>query len=280
MFISCLLLAKTFPCGQCTRSNLQCLASSRKPRARHTGKRPVDSELRSRISKLENLVETLSGEAGIQGNTTESDAGDPNGAPDLESPVVGKYIGSPFWASLTTEVQALREALEDDQAEEEEQMPPSAPIGSINASEYDLIICPPGHVYIMPGALPEPTPELSAMLCNFYCDNVDRMFKFHHGPSLRKLMIEGKRYLGFDPSSPSIKALKAAIWFAAVNSMSEEQSLANFGRTRADQMQIFRRMTDVAMSQADLMGTNDFPTLQALTTYIVSPLHSLELAAY
>lgn len=44
---------RTFPCGQCQRSNLQCAQSTRKPRAKRVGKRAVDSELRSRITKLE-----------------------------------------------------------------------------------------------------------------------------------------------------------------------------------------------------------------------------------
>lgn len=263
-------MVQNFPCGQCTRSNLQCAPSSRKPRARHAGKRAIDSELRSRISKLENLVESLSGEVGLQDGISGNESDAQAGTKDLESPAVGRYIGSPFWSSLTTEVQALREALEDELPEDDDPTSPSSSSGLGTSAEYDLIVCPPGSVYVMPGALAEPTPRLSATLCNIFCDNVDRMFKFYHAPTLRAFMIEGKPYLGHDHSAPCNKALKAAIWFAATNSLSEAQCQMTFGKSRADQLQQFRRTVDVAMAQADLMNTNDLATLQGFTTYVVS----------
>lgn len=191
---------------------------------------------------------------------------------DLESPAVGKYIATPFWSSLTTEVQALREALEDEQPDDDEAISPSTSsgAGAGNPVDYDLIVCPPGSVYVMPGALPEPSPQLSATLCNIFCDNVDRMFKFYHAPTLRAFMIEGKPYLGHDANAPCNKALKAAVWFAATNSLTEAQCQMTFGHSRADQLQLFRRVVDVAMSHADLMNTTDLATLQGFTTYIVS----------
>lgn len=265
---------RNFPCGQCGRSGLQCVPSTRKPRARHVGKRAVDSELRSRISKLESLVESLSGDMQVSEDTpksedSETDSQDP---PKDTSPAVGKYMGSPFWSSLTTEVQALREALEDEQAEEDGELTtPSTSSGPGNSSaEYDLIICPPGSVYVMPGALTEPPPQVSNFLCEAFCNNVDRMFKIFHGPTLKAFMIEGKSYLGREYSAPCNKAVKAAVWFAATNTLSDEQCLMYFGQPRAEQVQQFRRMVDVSLAQADLMNTTDLATLQAIATYAVS----------
>ena len=256
--------------GQCTRSNLQCAPSTRKPRARHAGKRAIDSELRSRISKLENLVESLSGDVGVSEETPGSD-GETQTEPRDASPAVGKYIGSPFWSSLTTEVQALRDALEDEEAEDEAELTtPSSASGPGNSIEYDLIICPPGSVYVMPGALSEPSPELSAALCTTFCENVDRVFKIFHTPTLLAFLMNDEPYLGHEATAPCNKALKAVIWFAATNTLSENQSQMLFGQSRPDQLQQYRRMVEVAMAQADLMNTTDVATLQALATYIVS----------
>jgi len=156
-----------FPCGQCSRSSLQCVPSTRKPRARHIGKRAVDSELRSRISKLEDLVESLSGEV-VGGQSQAETPGDDDGAepedtatdpPRKSSIAVEKYMGSQFWSSLSTEVQALREALEDEPGElDEEDTTPSNSnsSGPANSADYDLLLCPPGTIYVMPGALIEP----------------------------------------------------------------------------------------------------------------------------
>ena len=254
-----------------TRSGLHCAPSSRKPRARHAaGKRAVDSELRSRITKLESLVESLSGEVGVQDGTPESNGDDgTHDDPDQPDPA-GKYLGSTFWSSLTTEVQALREALEDNPDDEDEPTSPSTSSGPGNSTEYDLIVCPPGSVYVMPGAFAEPSPQLSATLCDIFSDNVDSMFKVFHTPTLRAFMVEGKPYLGYDHTAPCNKALKAAAWFSATNTMSESQCQIYFGQSRADQLQQFRRMSDVALAQADLMSASDLATLQAFITYIVS----------
>ena len=261
-----------FPCGQCTRSNLQCVPSTRKPRARHIGKRAVDSELRTRISKLESLVESLSGEVGAQEATPDSeDEGNGDEAPNQTVPAsVGKYMSSPFWSSLTTEVQALRDALEEQPDDDDDPTSPSTSSGPGSNQEYDLIICPPGIIYAMPGALVDPSPDLSATLCNMFCDNVDALFKSFHSPTLKAFMIRGMNYLGHDDTAPCNRVIKTAVWFSAANTMSEGQCQRYFGQSRGDQIPYFKRLADIALAQADLMNASDLATLQGFVAYIVS----------
>ncbi|KAF2482430.1 hypothetical protein BDY17DRAFT_251388 [Neohortaea acidophila] len=210
---------RNFPCTQCVRSNLHCVASSRKPRARHSGKRAVDSELRNRISKLENLVENLSGDVALATEgPSMNGAGQVAETKGAASPAVRKYIGSQFWSTLTG----------------------------------------------------EPSPQASAVLFDAFCSNVDRISKIYHTPSLQAFMIEGKPYLGHDPSTPGNNAVKAAIWFAASNTLSEDECQMMFGKSRYAQSQIFRKMVDIALAQADLFTTSDLATLQALTTYTIT----------
>lgn len=267
---------RNYPCGQCSRSNLQCAPSTRKPRARHAGKRAVDSELRNRISKLENLVESLSGEVGLQDEepndetNREATPKDPGAA----SPAVGKYIGSPFWSSLTTEVQALRDALEEDQADRDAEE--HSPITSSNGGnannpngDYDLIICPPGAVYVMPGALNEPSPEMAASLYGAFLERIAPLFKTFHIPTLRAFLQRGQPYLGHDANAMPNRALKAALWYAPVSAMSDAYCKQQYGASKSDLGQRFRRCVDTLFSQADLMNTTDYATLQALITYLV-----------
>ena len=218
---------RNFPCGQCHRSNLQCVPSTRKPRARLAGKRAIDSELRSRITKLESLVESLSGEVGLQDGQHEDETS-PSAKPrdpNAETPAVGKYMGSPFWLSLTTEVQALRDALQEDQADEEEPTSPTTSSSGANANangnDYDLIICPPGAIYVMPGALNEPSPQSAAQLYGAFLENVAPMFKAFHIPTLRPMLERDAPYLGLDANAIPNRALKACFWFAAVTTMIE-----------------------------------------------------------
>lgn len=85
-------------------------------------------------------------------------------------------------------------------------------------------------------------------------------------------MLGGQPYLRHDPLSSCNKALKAAIWFSATNTLTERQCHAILGRTRSDALQRFKRMVDVALAQADLFNTTDLATLQAFCTYLVSSL--------
>ncbi|KAI7182580.1 hypothetical protein KC363_g8700 [Hortaea werneckii] len=278
---------RSFPCGQCTRSSLQCVPSTRKPRTRHVGKRAVDSELRNRISKLEGLVESLSGEVGMASGSPGPEDYTPAGEsarmpqpvqedPDsMASPTVGKYIGSTFWSSLTTEVQALRDALEEDPGDDEPE--PTSPTTSSNglnaappANEYDFIICPPTSIYVMPGALEEPSPQMQAILYGTFIENVAPMFKVFHIPTLRRFVERGMPYLGQDPSSLPNRAVKASLWFSAVNTISDNECQVRFHQPRATLMQQYRRIVDVLLAQADVMNTSDLAVLQAFVTTLIA----------
>jgi hypothetical protein len=186
-------------------------------------------------------------------------------------------MGGNFFSSLTTEVQALKEALEDEQLDDVDTPDsPSTSSGPSNSAEYDLLICPPGAIYVMPGALAEPNAQTSETLCNIFCEYVDRQFKVFHTPTLRAFMIDGKPYLGHDHAAPCNKALRTVVWYAAVNTMSDTQCQMMFGTAKLDQLQQFKRMADVAFAQADLLVTNELAALQAFTTYIVSTSRSLQ----
>ena len=175
---------RNFPCGQCTHSSLHCVPSTRKPRTRHAGRRAVDGELRTRISKLESLVDSLSGEVGLRDDTRSGEASvtpATDVAENASTPSVGKYIGGSFWSSLTTEVQALRDVLEEDQHEDETDSlsPPTSSEGvnGQSANEYDLIILPPGAIYVMPGSFQEPSSAMQSVLHETFIQNVAPMFK-------------------------------------------------------------------------------------------------------
>ncbi|KAF2210913.1 hypothetical protein CERZMDRAFT_69136 [Cercospora zeae-maydis SCOH1-5] len=212
-----------FPCGQCSRSNLACVPSQRKPRTRHAGRRAVDSELRSRISKLEDLVETLSGE--------EED--------DLEQ--------SPLTSPTP---------------------PVARPVDA--ASSADLLICPPGSIFVMPGALPEPSPDVESQLYNIFFANIDPVFKLLHRPTILPFLNYGNDYLKLSAQALPNKALKAAIWFASVTSLQDTDCYGRFGVARSDLLARFRRHCDVALAQADLINASDLATLQAAVLYIAA----------
>jgi hypothetical protein len=273
---------RTYPCGQCTRSGLTCAASTRKQRARHAGKRGVDGELKNRILKLESLVESLSGDMMTAPSSTGSETYTTDPEPFQQpnrsgsAPSMRKYVASPFWTSLTSEVQALRDALEEED-EPEGETPESAPYESTPPSgselsniEYDLIVCSPGRIYVMPGGFMEPTERVASQIFDAYLSNVEPIFRLFHTPTLTRSMRDGAPYLGNPWDSPGNQALKRAVWMAGVNSMSESECLEIIGENKTDALNHYRRLVGISLAQADLVNTTDFATLQAFITYLVS----------
>ncbi|KAF2718020.1 hypothetical protein K431DRAFT_288068 [Polychaeton citri CBS 116435] len=295
---------RTFPCGQCSRSGLHCVPSTRKPRARHAVKRGVDSELRSRIAKLEGLVETLSSDVATGNGSSKSEAGGANastsalawssqagespierpqrqGSLDDSSPAATKYVASDFWSTLSNEVQAIKDVLDDEphasdgEASHQEDHPPPSNLHSMggastNAQDYDLIICPPGLIYLMPGALSEPTPSMSLDLFNVFCENVELIFKVFHAPSLRAFLVRNEPYLGNSPDAPCNRALKACIWFSALISISDLECQQRYGLPRAQLLQQYRKLADVMLAQADLINTTEIATMQGFIMYLAT----------
>lgn len=295
---------RAYPCGQCSRAGLSCVSSTRKPRAKAGTK--GDAELRQRIAKLEKLVESFQGDEGkdeLNGASPMATASSPGPVPEANrmpssnhidaqdsrspssqsepsSPYANKYVAGTFWSSLTSEVKALADAFEEDntKSDDESGTPETTPgsgapyalDGSTSlTSGYELIFCPPGVLYVMPGALNEPDANMASHLVEAYLSYVETVQKLLHVPTLRAFLDEGKPYLNRPADAPCNKALKAAIYFSGANACTDEECIAMCGKPREQLAQEFRRMVDVALYQADPLNTNELATLQALTIYVV-----------
>ena len=170
------------------------------------------------------------------------------------------------------EVQALRDALEEDELDDEvERAQPTESSSGENAilDEYSLIVCPPCAIYVMPGALEELTPHMAAVLYGIFIERVAPIFMVFHLPTLRALLGMDAPYLGLEAGATPNKALKATLWFAAISTMSEVEVQTRFDQSRQALLQEYLRYVQVWLVQADLMITTNMATLQALVIYLV-----------
>ena len=269
------------------------------------GARAVDAELRDRIAKLERMVQTFHNDPAEPGlESTNSSTSDPQtyeppavdevvlseGSSPADRPlaVSSKYVASTFWSSLISEVQAIKEAFEEEGPESDmdalslEPTPPQAASSSDSAAggtaAYELILCPPGALYIMPGVSREPEPSVAMELTSLYFTYVERMERLFHLPTLQSFLYENQPYLGREPDAPCNKFLRMSILFAGSTALAEEESQTKFNRSRESVMQEYRSMVDIAMYQADPLNSVEMATLQALVLYVVSHLMRLLLA--
>jgi hypothetical protein len=258
--------------------------------------------LRSRIAKLERLVESFHDSDNKDVAKTElepmtddeEDEVDPRASisegtspPPATSPNTSKYIAGSFWSSLTAEVQALREVFEEDADASDGEGGSSDPTPSSHSLSldfgnpanggYELIFCPPGQLYVMPGALTEPEGLCAVALWEDYILHVEPAYKLLHIPTLRPFMERGEPLYGRDADALSNKALKAAIYFTSAVSMPESECQRYFGKPRDTVTADFRKYADITLHAADPLNTTELATLQAMVLYVVSYMVFVEV---
>lgn len=111
--------------------------------------------------------------------------------------------------------------------------------------------------------------SLEEYLCHTFLHQVDPVFKILHRPSLCSFLLEGRPYLHYDLGHPASEALKSAVYYAAACSTSDEQWPSNFVVSRKSAIAKYRRETDIGLSRADFINTDDLTVLQAFVLSLV-----------
>ncbi|KAF3481325.1 VrtR2 [Arthroderma uncinatum] len=111
---------------------------------------------------------------------------------------------------------------------------------------------------------------VGSQLCQVYLQNVDPIIKILHRPCLRRWMIDGERYLGYDEDHTSVRALESAVYYAAANTMTESQCQASFHASKSSIVAAHRKRCEGAIESASLLTTRDMIVLQAFVLYLIA----------
>ena len=288
------------PCGNCVNARVDCVPSvpSHAPRGRQGGrKRKADGELAKRIAKLEQLVHAVGEDSekrslmppqssGVKINDDKNDSSQAPRSGSYDASSTGsrrqqsggkldRYLGTPFWVTLSEEIYGLRDVLDDSSddeatsAIEKTAAPGSASPGQSplhQANDCAFVISPTTTA----GVISHPTAHQLYNLCDVYLSNVDPVFKIMHAPSLRLCLQEGAMKLDCSPGGyRGLEALKMAICFVATVSMTDEECRHRLGEDRSISMARYRAGTELALAKADVVNTVEMATLQAMVVYLV-----------
>lgn len=299
---------KLDPCTACQRAGVNCESIRRKrlPRGRHISKSAAtnrgrggntarDASLKEKIDRLEALVNVaLSEGGGASGTTPSTTTG--KGVPNGSSQGSGgngfepgpKALASQFWASVVNEIRESRgfaadetegddddddyddddEDDDDEQVEERKrthlaQEPTRGYLPFMGLSLGRL-----GHG--LPHSLSiRPSPAVTTALCDVYLNQVDRIIKVLHRPSLKRHLLEGIPYPAVKSSREAENALDTAVFYAAVASMTDRQCYNLFQCSRNEVLPEYQSACEMALEKADLMRTTDMTVLQAFVLYLV-----------
>lgn len=122
-----------------------------------------------------------------------------------------------------------------------------------------------------------PSPAVTTALCDIYLNQVDRIIKVLHRPSLKRHFQEGVPYPSTLKSSREAEnALDTAVFYAAVASMTDRQCYNLFQCSRNEVLPEYQSACEMALERADLMRTSDMTVLQAFVLYLVCLLTTIE----
>ncbi|KAL6230848.1 hypothetical protein BDW75DRAFT_234071 [Aspergillus navahoensis] len=254
---------KRKPCSTCGKAGIQCIFPPPDRAARKTRRPPAENtELLSRLRKLENIVETAitkcntlvtpspqqrsdhsSGEPSTQAKN-EGDYScpmtlnrDQSTPPEHEFGRLAteddqsRYVSNRFWASLGDEIEELQNILGPSSSDDDEHSSPES------ESSYS-----------------------AALLWQIYAENVKPLLPVVYGPHAQQLF--SKAASAPDALGKNNESLVLAMYFAAIVSTSNEQCMAWLGESRDTLVRLYRFAVEQALSKAGLLDTQCMTLMQ------------------
>lgn len=289
-------LAQVFPCDPCQKANTECTFPTRRvraPRGKPEAVEARDAELLQRIGRLEELLANKNGEA-----STPATARLPS--PNLLTPLASnrvvnqssqigvsvdnhyaafvkdqgsssRHLNNDFWSSLSNEFDGLRQLVEGDvENDEDDDESQSPPIEDTDISSSILFEDADNYAGT---EVTYPTHAHGTVLFRVYFNNFDPICKILHQPTVNSYFANLGALL--DPVTQrfkfrSLEAVTYSAYFAAVSTMSPEECSIHLGEAKEFLLARFKRSTEIALVQADFLNSLEIATLQALTIYLVS----------
>ena len=100
-----------------------------------------------------------------------------------------------------------------------------------------------------------------------FVENVNPLTKVIHVPTAQKVIYEASQNL--DSVTRSVNALLFAIYFAAVGSLTEQESLNTLGEPKSALLSRYKYAAQKALLTANYLKASDLMVLQAFVLYLV-----------
>ncbi|RMZ78316.1 hypothetical protein DV737_g3935, partial [Chaetothyriales sp. CBS 132003] len=257
--------------------------------------KPPDAELLARLKKLEGVVHSLG--ANVDGNgrlmgsasaidTTYHDGGGAGGeSPDqtssgkrssidrrlgrlIVSDNRSRYVSNQFWASMGDEIADMRDLLDAESTEDEEDSYESPAHDKFNSHQGFIF----GYSSLMVDlkAL-HPTPSQIFILWEIFKDNIDPVVRLLHRPTIKEIFMNAASSV--DRISRAAEALLFSLYFGAVVSLTDEQCRKLLNESRDTLQKKYRFATEQALARADFLNSSSLVCLQAFIFFLICVRH-------
>ncbi|KAL6718136.1 hypothetical protein ACLMJK_004223 [Lecanora helva] len=276
---------KVHPCTNCKRSTLECVfpERARPSKKKRNSSKATNDDLMQRLGRMEELIEKMKAEGkGIGGNKSAEEQGSRSpsmeqisreisgdsksqGSPDLAGDGTTRYIGSAFFRSLTTEVEGLKQTMDDVSDDEDTPESVQSPPDSQTSTLFGSSILQTSELRQL-----HPNPNHISALCDIYVENVDPMAKVLHMPSFRSLVAHASSNIHDVPSNNYVEALLFSMYYSAVTSLTDDECMQQFQDSRHRLLARYKTGTETALANANMLSIAETGTLQALVIYLSS----------
>jgi hypothetical protein len=265
---------KGAPCSACRSVGLSChtVQRARLPRGKSAKARSHNKTLEARVARIENLLEQ---EAEIWTNRDPTPRAQTllpsaSNGKDVVGNTINDFVAPDFWSALSEEVYGLREALEHEDSEDEEE---SREVKSFSermreTSHTRAILFPESHN----GAghtIPRPSQEVRTTLLDLYRCRVDGVYKIVHWPTVLSTVEANHAHSLQVPPSLSARMLEYAIYFMALCTVTDEEADRMGLGVGQEMLRQYRATVENMLGESNLLRSPDLVTLQAFVIYLV-----------
>ncbi|KAI5194528.1 hypothetical protein AUEXF2481DRAFT_576178 [Aureobasidium subglaciale EXF-2481] len=281
---------KQQPCSACVKSGKTCspVVRARLARGRKGGRPEGSLDLRHRIKRLEQLVlsardlggvgdppvgESSHGVSGMEDTVVLQHGGlnsaeHPIGVEDLSQcprfrKDVRRTMGASVWTQLSSELDGLRSAIEA-----QDDLDDLAP-QSVEQTAFDNLSRNTSYLNSNAGML-NLSKEQMRKLLDVYTYRVDPVLKLIHLPTFKSALENGTHYLGKSDDNDSCGALRSAVVYAAICSLSDSDCLEFFGQDKSLLSGLWQETTAHHIRQVDIHKNHNIVALQALIIYVAA----------
>ncbi|OBT74564.1 hypothetical protein VF21_07556 [Pseudogymnoascus sp. 05NY08] len=189
-----------------------------------------------------------------------------------------RYVSSGFWSRINDEIDGLKMDArgpldgESDISSEDEDSP------GMPQSAHELDRTPSDrHSFLFQLNLSPSHPDLRDLrplpsqipfLLSVYSENVQVFIHILHMPTVTK-MVRDMRDSNAASLTPVNEALLFSIYYAAVTSMEEDDTITNFGYTKSELSLKFRLGLEHALAKADFLNASDIVVVQAFVIFLL-----------
>ncbi|KAJ4858045.1 fungal specific transcription factor domain-containing protein [Trichoderma breve] len=265
------------PCSNCVKAGSECIF----PTSRRTPRRLQSTEIAQLVAQGE------ADDNGDEGNCSEErirqdeEAGSHQISLFEESARLmldhdrSRYISNHFWASMSREIDEMRDILdgssseqENDDQEHQDQGSEATPSSRLSHNSRDFPIFSPSATS---QSLQSLYPSSSDLLTIFdvFQENVDPVVHIFHRPTMRKTITEVLPVLDRSSMDRMTEVVVFSICYAALTSLNDADCQKLLGEERRVLLSRYRYATEQSLSRARFLESQNLGILAALILFLL-----------